>query len=994
MFNTEEISKLFNQIDKNSEFEVMFNNYSKTNKLSMISFVNLLKYAKYLNKQEGYDIYETTSLDINYGKTPDHSIRITINGIDEINKYMNVLHQRNNSLIFSTLCTQHSSSDKLTFIHKYKNQKNIIDYDEYDIRFRMSKEIPLTEKELDTFLDFDFESSNILYRYKQRVSLIFFNNNDGRLSLDITIVKNSKTPDEIKNGIKEFEVEIDYTLKNKVNKATLDTILEKIYLIKKVLINSTEIISKSETNKVIKEYKTLIYDIHKDYNNLYSMQPISTEIAHFMQIIPNNYSVTEKTDGDKYQILVYNNTLYLISNNLNVMKTTYKSTKLNNSIFEGELLNINNTYLFMIYDCLVFKKENIRNIVSLEKRLEYVFELVKEFNPKFKDFAQYDGQFDIDNIRSHYSKEVNNFYKNLNKQLSISKKNDIIFYKKMFLFPTGGSDSEVFIYSDVIWKHCNDLQTNNCPYLVDGIIYTAINQIYTRDRRDQKFPIYKYKPPLTNSIDVYIKFKFNIETNEYLEIFDNTIESFELNKTFRIAELYVGDSIGGKEIPTPFMKEVDNHEAFFPLDRGEVRDTDGNLVNNETVVELIYINDISIPHKYRWKILRTRWDKTESVIRYNQRYGNFKDNAIKIWNSMKESVTPDEIYNLSFPSTYNSQRNQLLYKMSATTVMNHKYYQKITSLGHIFRNFHNWIKSCIIYNYCSDSKNKKSVLDIGCGRGGDIEKWYHARVSKCVGIDPDYNGLYGSMDSATSRYNSISKGYPQFPPMIWIQGDARYKLDVEYQEKIIPKMTNEIKEMYKNHLKNNKFDIISYQMSIHYMFQSKDSINNIADINNTFLNTGGYVLCTLMDSVKVMKLLNGKDIYTSYYTNDEGYKKTFFEINKRFKGSVQNVPGQNIDIHMSWISQDGVYLTEYLVTRDLLVSTMNSTGCVLVDENNFSDIYIYYREWFTNAIEYEANDKNKTFYNKIAAFYKELKGSDLQSKIWSSLFKLYVFKKI
>ena len=39
-------------------------------------------------------------------------------------------------------------------------------------------------------------------------------------------------------------------------------------------------------------------------------------------------------------------------------------------------------------------------------------------------------------------------------------------------------------------------------------------------------------------------------------------------------------------------------KLLFPIDRGEVRDMDGNLVNNETVIELIYINDINIPHKY------------------------------------------------------------------------------------------------------------------------------------------------------------------------------------------------------------------------------------------------------------------------------------------------------------------------------------------------------------------------------------------------------------
>ena len=29
-------------------------------------------------------------------------------------------------------------------------------------------------------------------------------------------------------------------------------------------------------------------------------------------------------------------------------------------------------------------------------------------------------------------------------------------------------------------------------------------------------------------------------------------------------------------------------------------------------------------HQYRWNILRTRWDKTESIRRDGRKYGNYK----------------------------------------------------------------------------------------------------------------------------------------------------------------------------------------------------------------------------------------------------------------------------------------------------------------------------------------------------------------------------------
>ena len=101
-------------------------------------------------------------------------------------------------------------------------------------------------------------------------------------------------------------------------------------------------------------------------------------------------------------------------------------------------------------------------------------------------------------------------------------------------------------------------------------------------------------------------------------------------------------------------------------------------------------------------------------------------------------------------------------KINSETVIsarrNDLYYQLITNIGKPLRHFHNWIKSIIIYSYCSPGKEnrdgkvkKKNVLDLGCGRGGDIMKMYHSRVGEFVGIDPDYEGLFGVLDSATVR---------------------------------------------------------------------------------------------------------------------------------------------------------------------------------------------------------------------------------------------------
>ena len=1029
--NTAQIKKLFSSLNKFDEFEVMFNNFRDDNKLSFNKFMNVLKYLRWRsdsNTSSKNSIVYQEQLDIAYNYANNNTYRVTINDNERINNFLNFVHLRKNHIIFSILLTQFINDKNFQFIKKEKDPRKKIDFNDFDIRIRSSSETPIDNKSINNLANIPIsEEQKIVFRYKNRISLILIDTPTEKLSIDITIVKCSESINKIEEAEKTFELEIDYNNKGKINEKSLDIIMKEITKIKQVIDETEEIVSKDELDKVVKKYKDLVYGKNNEsFKNLYKMQPVSTEVQHILEKIPNKYSVTDKADGDNFILYITQigganskPSYYLINGNLVVRKLSERLTNnfthkfKGDTILEGELIHLTsqNKYLFATYDCLFFEGEDIRNESDFNVRLNKTRNIsgsLTQTKFKYEEYSPGKGEvYDIKKQQKFYQNKIEQYYKNLNELISSAKENDIIFSTKLFFFPTGALDSEAFMLSYLIWYNCTENQIINCPYMLDGIIYTGINQKYTSDKREQKYPIYKFKPPEMNSLDVYIEFQRNQETGTYFDIFDNSLPDIIDNQTFRITNFYVGDSVGSKEVPVPFMKDQNNHEVFLPIVKGQVRDIENNIVQDKTVIEVIYNNNLNVPHQYRWTVLRTRYDKTDSVMRFQKRYGNFTTSAVRVWKSMIEAVTIRELKNLANPDTYYNQKKTLEARITSSVIttdrQQDKYYQKITSLAKVMREFHNWIKSSLIYTYARQLKYDKnsnlirsSVLDFGCGRGGDLMKWYHAKVGYYVGIDPNYEGIHNKVDGALSRYNDVKKKFPGFGDMNYIQADASHLLNSESQLKVFPNMSKDNLGLFNDVFgdKNRKFDIINSSFAIHYLFSDENSVDNLVSNISNLLKIGGFIICELFDADLVMKMLGENDTYTSFYTDEEGKKRIFYEIVKKFDGKYDNKIGRAIDVHMSWFCDDGQYFTEYLVSKDLMVSTMKKAGCYLIDTDIFRNVYNLNKDWFERVAPTEENIKNKKFYAKVQKFYEDLDGPDKQSKEYSFLNRYYIFKKI
>jgi len=1030
IFNLEPMQDLLKKINSSSEFEIIFN---KNTPITINRFIDMLKYLTVLSKANNFKMVKESVLDVNYTNFVNKDIinyRISVSNIDNINKIINNVKLRKNHVIFSLLVNYLINDYKdISIMKKTKLERNMIDIDNYDMRVRLSDENDVSKEELQTLLSLEeTERHNIIFRYKQRVSIILSSDKNHELKIDLTQTKQSNNINDIMRAHDRYELEMDLSVFNKTDlKKVINMMAEYAEKIYKNIIGSNIIITSPEQKLVLDKYKELVYNDKDNINkDLAGMQVMSLEIQYLVDQVPNKYCVTDKADGDRYFLFITDGIVYLISNNLNIIKTDHEvDKKYNNTLIDGELLYIGKykKYVFLGFDILFDKGIDVRENIKIADRYEKLSQnLQKIFGSKLTN-DQYSGDFNVDKIREHLAKQIKTYMDDLNKSLKNDKSLFIIKYK-FYAFPLGGNGSEIFNYSSKMW----DLYTKEleCPYILDGLIFAPLEQKYTRSLKETKYRNLKWKPKEKNSIDFYLEFEKNAQ-KEILDVFDDSI-SKEVNekldngeqslsdttnikssgKVYRIANLYVGKIKNGIEYPVLFHKDKQGYLAHLYITDKEPRDIEGNVIQDKTVVEFAYNNDPSIPASDRWVPLRTRFDKTEMVNKYKKKYGNNEEIAEKVWRSILMPVDISDLQILGDSKTFEnhltSMRGKIDVKLIETSRSDDAYYQLKTDLAKPQRDFHNWIKSALIYSYCSKdlTGQKLTVLDIGIGRGGDILKYFSAKINELVGIDIDNNGIYSATDGAYSRYNNFKRKFPAFPKMTFLLADGGAKLNLQDQLQALGSMDDKNKQYIKDIFgekegdKSSKFDIISSHFVLHYMFKDDTTFGNLCKNINKLLKPGGYLVFTTMDADlvhKEFKKTNGK--IESYYTNKEGIKKKFMHVLSKYDLNTDiDKTGLAIDFFNSCFMDESTTQVEYLIPHDFVIKQFKDRcNLELVEAENFQNVYNTFKNFFTNTAKYEENLKTREYFAGVTKFYDLKDEINKASFELSRLNKLYVFQK-
>nr|SVE84301.1 EOG090X07I2 [Daphnia pulex] len=235
------------------------------------------------------------------------------------------------------------------------------------------------------------------------------------------------------------------------------------------------------------------------------------------------------------------------------------------------------------------------------------------------------------------------------------------------------------------------------------------------------------------------------------------------------------------------------------------------------------------------------------------------------------------------------------------------------------RNLNNWIKSRIIGNILdrirreNGSHCRLNVLDLGCGKGGDLLKWERGNVHHVVCADIAETSIEQCKDRyATLKHRSRSNVFSAE----FIAADCS-------KENIMERMAN----------RELKLDLVSCQFAFHYSFESLPQAEQMLANVSSNLQPGGYFIGTTTDAEDIMRRLGRKE-----YPENRKFGNSIFSVEFPIETPLDPPPlfGAKYNFHL----EEVVDCPEFLVHFPTFQKLASKYGLTLVQKTRFEEFVI------------------------------------------------------
>lgn len=150
--------------------------------------------------------------------------------------------------------------------------------------------------------------------------------------------------------------------------------------------------------------------------------------------------------------------------------------------------------------------------------------------------------------------------------------------------------------------------------------------------------------------------------------------------------------------------------------------------------------------------------------------------------------------------------------------------------------FHNRLKQCLISKSAGVAGDTQRVLDIGCGKGGDIMKWMHAGARSWEGCDISDD----SLSRLRERIHGSQGIRVHAPQLSWARSDAL------------------------SHLRRQPAHsacVVSFQFSLHHCCRSKEELTGVLRASFGALRPGGCIVASYPEATAVGALMGHRSNY-------------------------------------------------------------------------------------------------------------------------------------
>ena len=830
-----------------------------------------------------------------------------------------------------------------------------VDVGEYDFRVALSSE-EIEHVGIDGWFD-----SNKFFRLIERVSL---QSPSSPFRTDVSVTKQSqgsyhRTFGEsgLEKASLRYEVELelmpldigvgtDFDTAQKVNVAMKRAIATTL----SALQDSNYPITISHQRDAMNEYCMTTSPVFKNCKFIgpssVSLQVDNIAPTNSNSRVPNirtGYTVTDKADGMRKLLFINKEgLLYLIDNNLKIQFSGAKTgnKELYGTIIDGEHIQNGKEGRFInLYAAF--------DIYYLAGKPVYELPFVGAPNTNDGRLSLLSSAVDTLDVMDISGKAVTGLMRFTAKVFHVVD-DDGLFNASSFVLDRGAS----------------------LEYETDGLIFTPSDYAVGATKVGGKavlaktWPLsFKWKPPKFNTVDFLVSVvKSSANTPVVKNLFQkglNTTESAQ-GTSYKTLVLKVGfdDAKHGYLDPCSTIRSSTRDDLnrlgkkqrakyravqFFPTNPsdpnagtanvalttngengGVMLCEEGDVLEDNTVVEFSY--DFSSEEGWRWKPLRVRHDKTAKLRAGKPSFGNAYHVANSNWHSIHNPVTTEMI------RTGKAVGDELgtddIYYSALSTKSQTK----------ALRDFHNlWVKRRLII---AASPRNGTLIDLACGRGGDLPKWIAADLKFVYGLDLVDDNISNRLDGACARYLNYAKKMRRIPKALFGVGNATLNIrdgtgvssGVDRSTNMavfgIPtkgQLPNGVKEIFG--LGRNGFDVCSLQFAIHYMFKNISMLNqclrNIAEVTRV----GGYFIGTCYDGSRVFNMLGSKELGQS--VSRRVGDTTIWAMTKRynnvsFPSSAASV-GLGIDVYQETI---GKTFREYLVNVQYLEESLEAYGFV------------------------------------------------------------------